>query len=220
MVFVKFPTPGQFKTRLAGSLGDDRTLLIYNELVELTFSAVDEWTRGGPGGIAPPALRSVQIAFTPASLEAECRAWLADALRTWPAPPEWIPQVTGDLGVRLQHVFHESLTTGFSRVCAIGSDCPGLTATFLEQAFLHLVGHDVTIGPTSDGGYYLIGLNSHRPELFAEIPWSTENTLNVTLDRAQHAGLSVALLPPLDDIDTEADWRRWQAGQDRATSLE
>lgn len=220
IVFIKFPIAGQVKTRLAASLGVDHALRIYNELVALTFSVVSQWLHHRPEGGGSPSPRSAWIAFTPAELKAECRAWLADSIGTWPTPAEWVPQTEGDLGARLQNAFQEAFTSGFSSVCAIGGDCPGLTAASLEQAFLDLVDHDVVIGPASDGGYYLIGSNTHHPDLFDEIPWSTENTLRVTLNRARHAGLSVTLLPPLDDIDTEADWRRWMAVQDLASSSE
>ena len=80
----------------------------------------------------------------------------------------------------------------------------------LTDAFVTLHTADVVIGPATDGGYYLIGMSRAHDVLFADVPWSSPLTLGVTLDRAQAAGLRVALLQPLSDVDTADDWYAWK----------
>ena len=69
--------------------------------------------------------------------------------------------------------------------------------------------HDVVLGPATDGGYWLVGLGRPQPQLFRDIPWSTERVFIETTKRIRQAGLSVQLLRELQDVDTEAEWRRF-----------
>ena len=85
-----------------------------------------------------------------------------------------------------------------------------MTEEVIHNAFSQLAAHDLVLGPASDGGYYLIGLKKAYNTLFINIPWSCDSTLAATLRSAEELRLRVALLPTLDDIDTEQDWRRWQ----------
>jgi glycosyltransferase A (GT-A) superfamily protein (DUF2064 family) len=88
----------------------------------------------------------------------------------------------------------------------IGSDCPGLTKQDIEQAWACLGDFDVVLGPARDGGYWLIGLRALQPALFQQVAWSTPTVLAQSLERAQQAGLRVALLRELSDVDTHRDW--------------
>jgi glycosyltransferase A (GT-A) superfamily protein (DUF2064 family) len=103
------------------------------------------------------------------------------------------------------------LAAGHSRAIALNSDGPTLPAAYLRQAIARLDDADVVLGPSEDGGYYLIGLTQPQPELFQDIEWSTEQVTAQTLARAEAMGLSVALLPPWYDVDTAADLDRFQA---------
>ena len=91
----------------------------------------------------------------------------------------------------------------------IGTDCPTIEPTDLDEARSALEIHPVVIGPARDGGYWLIGLNAPCPALFEGINWSTESVLSDTLARATAAGLSYYILRELRDVDTEADWKKW-----------
>ena len=84
---------------------------------------------------------------------------------------------------------------------------------YVTEAARHLAGgrSDVVLGPCEDGGYYLIGLAAPQPALFEGIPWSTDAVLALTLEKARRHDLSVHLLPPWFDVDTEADLRRLRA---------
>jgi len=205
VVFLKYPEPGRVKTRLAAGVGDFRAAEIYREMVGLTMVAVGDWLGGEPVG--GPA-REAWLSVDPAHRLAESQEWLFPDLRGWRRPPRWVPQPDGDLGYRLETVFHQGLREGFSRVIAIGTDCPELSADSLVLAAQLLRTHPGVIGPSPDGGYYLIGVNSPRPELFLNIPWSSPHTLAATLAAAHQAGWSFATLPTLADVDTHQDWQR------------
>ena len=98
--------------------------------------------------------------------------------------------------------------SGYPRVIVLDSDSPTLPATYIERADRLLDSHDLVVGPSEDGGYYLVGLRQPRPELFRGIAWSTRHVTAQTLDRAAEFGLSVAILPAWYDVDTGADLER------------
>jgi uncharacterized protein len=189
VVFVKAPRAGAVKTRLAETLGPAAACAAYRRLVEALLA-----------NLAP--LPRVELCFTPAEAGAEIQPWVR---------PGWLtcPQVGGDLGERLHAAFAEHFETDAQHVVIIGSDCPDVTATDIEDAWLALEGHDVVLGPALDGGYWLIGLRAPQPALFTGIPWSTDRVFGETMCRARETGLRVALLRELADVDTAADWERW-----------
>lgn len=132
-------------------------------------------------------------------------------LEQWLGPflPEakFTAQCAGDLGARLEHAFKHAFSSGYERVAVIGSDCVEIPPALFTAAFSTLDEHDAAIGPSADGGYYLLALKTPQPALFENIAWSTAQTLADTLERAQTAGLSPVLLPELRDVDTESDWK-------------
>ena len=87
----------------------------------------------------------------------------------------------------------------------MGTDAPAITADHVADALDALDGHDLALGPARDGGYYLLALRVPHPPLFREVPWGTDRVLEATLARARDAGLSVHLLPELDDVDQLED---------------
>lgn len=146
----------------------------------------------------------VIVHFDPPEKQHEVEAWLRPLL---PENAKFVPQNPGDLGARLAHAFSKTFADGFQKAAVIGSDCVELNGETFGTAFQKLEGHDCVLGPTDDGGYYLLGLKATQPALFQNIAWSTEQTFAQTLDRARDAGLTVALLPQLRDVDTESDWK-------------
>ncbi len=93
----------------------------------------------------------------------------------------------------------------------IGGDCPELDADALRSAAAAAGTHEVVLGPAGDGGYYLIGLTRPRPELFADIPWSTDGVFTATLRTTDALGLVPFRLPVRDDVDTLADLQKHAA---------
>lgn len=199
LVFARAPARGRVKTRLAAELGADAALAIYRELGRGVVQRVSA------------AECDITIAVTPDDATGLVQEWLGHHLRC-------IPQGSGDLGSRLARAVEETGSAPGTSTVVIGTDCPAVDAALIEAAFRALDASDVVLGPTHDGGYYLVGVRRPEPALFERVPWSTALTLAVTLERALAAGLRVSLLPWHSDIDTAADWRAWQAnGGDRGT---
>jgi rSAM/selenodomain-associated transferase 1 len=139
----------------------------------------------------------VEVRFTDGTA-ARMRAWLGAGIR-------YRDQGAGDLGARMLRAFRERLAGEGSRAVIIGTDCPSLDAATIASAFAALEDHDLVVGPALDGGYYLVGLQAPQPVLFRDMPWGTARVLSETLERAAAAGLSVARLQPLADVDRPED---------------
>jgi rSAM/selenodomain-associated transferase 1 len=120
-------------------------------------------------------------------------------------------QDDGDLGVRMQRALARALQA-HERALLMGSDLPGLDAAMLRQADATLADHDAVFVPTFDGGYGLVGLRAAAPMLFEGVRWSTPQVMQQTRDSAAAAGLRVAELPPLADIDEPVDLRHLPPG--------
>ncbi|MDP6685636.1 MAG: TIGR04282 family arsenosugar biosynthesis glycosyltransferase, partial [Candidatus Omnitrophota bacterium] len=114
-------------------------------------------------------------------------------------------QVKGDLGVRLSNAFQSIFKNGAKRVVVIGSDSPTIDVRVIKKAFIELKTKDCVIGPSKDGGYYLLGLSSYHKEIFQGISWSTDKVFKETLDRLNASGLSLSTLEEGFDIDTVED---------------
>lgn len=195
LVFAREPVLGRVKTRLAADIGPAAALAAYRELLALTEAAVAAarmpatvWLAEAP---APPA--------DPARPRPE-----------WPGRPWRVQPAAGSLGERLAHAFADAFGAGAARVVVIGTDCPGLSAELLREAFDHLTAHDLVVGPAADGGYYLLGLRAPHPALFANKAWSTATVLPDTLADAARLGLRVARLPTLTDVDSARDLAAWR----------
>jgi rSAM/selenodomain-associated transferase 1 len=197
LLFVKYPEPGRVKTRLARTLGPERAAEVHRLLVA-------EVLRRLPPGV------ELQVWFDPPDQEGDVRAWLDGAV---PAGTRYHPQSAGDLGRRLTAAFRFAFEDGAAGpAAAIGGDCPDISAAVFAEAWDAIAaGADAAVGPSRDGGYYLIALARPCPELFGEIGWGGENVLEQTLARAGKAGRKVHVLPLLADVDTGEDWARVRA---------
>ena len=189
VILLKAPRVGFVKTRLAQTIGAVAATAAYSQLAECVCGSLADW----------PA---VELRHTPDDAGGELRAWQR---------PGWIlwPQGEGDLGVRLVKTFADHFLAGAGKVVIIGADCPDLTPADIAAAISALSAYDVVLGPASDGGYWLIGLRTPQPTLFSGIPWGTGRVLAETEIRAVEAGLTIARLRVLSDVDNEDDWHRW-----------
>lgn len=188
-VFLRFPEPGKAKTRLIPALGPIGAARFFRIMAQHICS-----------NLAAPAdgCREIIAFIEPAEALSAAQTWLGERF-TFRAQPE------GDLGQRLKRIFNDLFACGRNRVVAVGSDCIGVDAAVLDLAFEQLQTRDAVLGPASDGGYYLIGLSKNLTEVFDDIPWSSEETLSITLERLAALGASIGLLPELSDVDTPAD---------------
>ncbi len=189
IIFAKEPVPGQVKTRLSPPLSPAAACRLYRGFLE----DILEETASVPG-------LELALAYTPAGARDFFRA-LA------PAMVQLFPQEGGDLGERQARALARGFAMGFEAVLLRGSDTPDLPGSILLEARDQLASGnaELVLGPSRDGGYYLIGLKSLYPELFEGLAWSTDTVLAGTLDRAAALALRVHLLPPWQDIDTSAD---------------
>ena len=194
ILFVKQPVAGQVKTRLGAQIGLAAAAEAYRLLAE---RVIDRLPREIP----------VRVCFAPADAETSIRTWLESRV----APGAiFQPQCEGDLGTRMAGAFHDVFAARCQRVAIIGSDCIEIDSDFFAQAFAELEHADVVIGPSEDGGYYLLALKRDIPELFRDIAWSTERTLRETITRIESLGLTHASLPMRQDVDTAEEWREAQ----------
>ena len=190
IMFVKYPEPGQVKSRLAAALGNREAALIYKSLTERLFCAVTPLYKAAGYDMA--------IAYAPADAGEDIRTWLGPGMQL-------MPQSGETLGERMRNAFSEGFGRGYTKIIIIGSDCPAVTSDLINEALHRLDRHDAVIGPATDGGYYLIGLRRSVPELFAGIDWSTEQVLDQTIERCNTVHLTHVLLPELRDIDRMED---------------
>src|SRR5262245_38938676 len=163
-VFAKTPEPGRVKTRLSPALPPDLACDLYRAMLRDTLEAATE---------AQADERYVYWAEDENEVSAPTDGFL---VRVQQGP---------DLGARLEHAFAALLREADDRAVIMGADCPGFDATTLRSAFQALETQDLVLGPTRDGGYYLVGLRRQAPEIFRDIAWSTERVLEQTLERAR-----------------------------------
>ncbi len=192
VVFAKAPIMGQVKTRLIGALTSEQATELYVCFLQDTFAMMeavqDEREQ-----------LSLVLCYTPADeLEAFEAADLDGCLM--------LAQHGQDLGERLQNCFADLFAAGFHSIVILGADSPTLPDEIVVEAFDRLTEPGaVVIGPSTDGGYYLVGLNQSQPELFRQIKWGSETVLAQTQTRAAELKLSISLLPEWSDVDTPAD---------------
>ncbi len=195
IIFTRYPRPGKAKTRLIPALGAEGAATLQRQMTEHTLAQVKNLA----------SAISVEIWFADdRSTQGQMQDWLGT---------EWVyrHQGEGDLGDRLITASQNAFATGMDRVIIIGTDCPGLDADRLTQAFQALQNHDLVLGDATDGGYYLIGLRRLIPEVFKGINWSTSEVRQQTVAIANQLKLTVAHLPALSDIDYPEDLPIWQA---------
>lgn len=185
-VFLRAPRAGQVKTRLAAEIGERHALRLYRIMAARTLAAARE------SGL------DASIWFTPADAGPEMRHWLGE---------DWVmrPQASGDLGARLAAAA-EAVDPGQGWL-AVGADCPRLDAPLLREAAGAIGEGLVVLGPTLDGGYYLVGGRAPLPDIFSEMPWSTARLLDATRARLTGAGVPWRELRMLRDVDTAEDAR-------------
>lgn len=191
IVMAKGPRPGDVKTRLVPPLTEA-------EAAELAMCFLRDTVLN-----VRRIIDQVMLAYAPA----DARALLETIL-----PPGllWFEQKGRNLGERLESVATHVSDLGFRPFIILGADSPTLPSSLIQQALNSLTsGHaDISLGPTTDGGYYLVGLNRAVPGLFQNIDWSTSLTYEQTVVNAAAFNLRLHALPMWYDVDTPADLSR------------
>lgn len=182
IIFVRNPVVGKVKTRLAATMGNEKALAVYKFLLAHTKSIIEN-------------TNPIKFVFY-ADFINENDLWNDYTKKM---------QQGNDLGERMKNAFETVLYLGYKKVCIIGSDCYELKADIIADAFKALDVVDTTIGPATDGGYYLLGMQAPIKNIFENILWSTEQVFAQTEKLIQQLQYSLHLLPPLNDVDGEND---------------
>ena len=186
---AKAPRPGTVKTRLAGSLSAEAVTELYRCLLDDTLALAR-------------SLGTVEVAIMcPASDVEELTRLAGGAVAV-------VAQRGGGLAAGLRSVFAHFAAGNRRQVVASNSDSPHLPLSVLGSAFEALTGNDVVVGPTHDGGYYLVGAKAAHPALFDGDGMGTKSALDALLTRARGLQLSVGFTEPFYDIDVEPDLTR------------
>jgi rSAM/selenodomain-associated transferase 1 len=184
IIFVRHPELGKVKTRLAKTIGDEKALEIYLLLLQHTRQVTNP-------------------------LNCQKFIYYSDEvpkLDSWTDSVYTRRQQYGeDLGQRMGNAFRDLFEQGFERVLIIGSDCYQLQTTILEDAITWLNSHSTVIGPTFDGGYYLLGMNHFIPELFKNKAWSTDQVCKQTIEDLKGLSQTFIMLNWLHDVDEATD---------------
>lgn len=192
VIMAKAPRAGLVKTRLIPALGAQGA-------ADLAWAMLQRTVRTAQACLGQ-SIHSVQLCASPVPSDA---AWQAYSL---PAGMHWGEQGTGDLGQRMARAAQAALEAS-EAVLLIGTDVPDLTPTLLQQAASALQTHDVSLLPTHDGGYALLGLRCFVPEIFVDMPWSTSAVCALTLQRLTQRAVHIGAT--LHDVDEAADLAHW-----------
>jgi rSAM/selenodomain-associated transferase 1 len=190
VVMLKAPEAGKVKTRLVPPLSGVEAGELYTCFIRDTFNTV-------------AALKDVDVfaAYTPPGSREHVQSILPDGVSL-------TAQKGAGLGERLGDVFTRLLKLGYRRVAVMGSDSPDLPIVYIKEAYRELeemASGGAVLGPTRDGGYYLVAMDRQLNALFEGVPWSSPSTLEATLANARAAGIPVRLLRPWYDVDRFED---------------
>ena len=176
VVFSKSADEGTVKTRMRPELDDEKCLSLHVALLKDTLTKIRQFSS------VLYLSGSGHLPFEPGL-----------PLRS---------QNGADLGERMSNAFLSEFRN-HSRVIIIGTDSPTFSANQISNGFSALDDHDVVLGPSEDGGYYLIGLRKHVPEMFSEIPWGSSDVFKITMERISQ--YNVHLLEKCFDVDVPSD---------------
>lgn len=188
IIFLRSPKLGKVKTRIATSIGNEKALAVYNELVTHTFNIIADLNCTKYLFFADESISGLNVGFD-----------------------YQIQFQQGDnIGERMKNSFAYCFDRGYKNVVLIGSDIYEITSEIIVEAFEKLKSSDCVIGPAEDGGYYLLGLTKNYPVLFEDIEWSTDRTLIQTIEILEKEKLSYHTQITLNDVDTLEDILRYR----------
>lgn len=188
IVFVKNPELGKCKTRLAATIGDEKALNFYKSML----------------------IKTKQLAQKVNADKAIYYSSFIDKNDLWPNQLPFykcLQHQNPNLGIKMEAAFLDAFKSGYQSVCIIGSDCYELDEKVIEEGFKSLESNDTVLGPSNDGGYYLLGMNQLYPDLFKNKTWSTETVAPDSIQDFKNLNLKYILLKELIDIDDEEDLR-------------
>jgi hypothetical protein len=184
MIFVKNPVAGKVKTRLAKTIGPEKAMEVYQHLIDHTRAVTESLP------VDKAVFYSDEIDTTD--------AWTSSLFQKF-------DQEGSDLGKRMYNAFKLGFGKAYRKIVVIGSDTFDITSEIISESFQLLERNNFVLGPSHDGGYYLLGMSAMHAQLFRNKKWSSENVLHDTLVDIRNMNGSYHLLPELVDVDTEED---------------
>ena len=190
-IMAKYWCPGRVKSRLGRAIGMEQSAIIHRVFTSFLCDQLSG------------AADFRQICFSPDTCESR---FTQELPLVESSPWQLIPQGDGDLGLRMSRWFERILVDSADRAMLIGADCPTLGPDIISRCGEELRENELVICPAKDGGYVLIGLrgpwNRRFESLFRDIPWSTNEVLSLTCDRAAKEEIHYKLLEVAEDVDT------------------
>lgn len=188
MLFCSPPDTGNPKPWLADALGENRSADIYRSTVDQILATVDR----------ARIEAACYVFYRPKSAQREMQQWLGGRVLL-------VPETGRTTGRRRQQAFDTVASQDFDNVLMLGTHCPAMNAEHLCDAIEALKSHDLVLGPTDDGGCYLVGVHKEADDLFRELAWSPDGLMNEMMELAARRNLTVAKLEPLRDFDSLED---------------
>jgi len=194
IIMAKDPFKSKVKTRLAKSIGEAGARGVYARLLYDTLNK-----------ILSPLSNDFRIILSLSTKSSE--KYFTEAY------PEFFIEIQcpGDIGVRMQQAFKSAFDKGAEKAVLIGTDVPRIDWSTINQAFEKVNDRSIVIGPTTDGGYYLVGMTSPGVNIFNNVSWSSLEVMRQTIKNIEAQGYKSVLLPKLMDIDNDQDLRQWQS---------
>lgn len=200
-IFFRIPVYGKVKKRLAAEIGEEAALIAYKSMLNVTINNVLKVQDTDIFGFYEGTETFLHITLSP---------FIKCGQKIFLEKISLIPQKGKNLGQRMFNAVKCLFEKGYGRVSLIGVDSPDLPLSFIIDAFKKLDSYELVIGPSEDGGYYLIGITKPIKDLFANIHWGSSNVLNETISTAEHCRINYFLLPCWYDIDNLNDLLRWK----------
>lgn len=187
LIFAKAPLPGEVKTRLITDLTKEEAARLYEAFI---YDILNSTSRIG----------AERFLFCHPAIDHTFFQGISNDMGI-----RLMEQKGRDLGERMENAMSLLFGYGFNRVIIIGADSPTLPIEYIEEGFKGLIGYQIVIGPSIDGGYYLIGARDSVPSIFDGIPWGTKMVFRMTLEKGASVGSGLYILPFWYDIDTIDD---------------
>ena len=186
IVFQKNRILGKVKTRLAETIGDEKALDCYSQMIAYTYEQLQK-------------------------VDADIHLYFSEFIESVPHQNWHVQTQKGeDLGEKMYNAFLELKSVGYDQVLIIGTDCLELTSEIINNSFIALNSSDYVLGPATDGGYYLLGLTELNDVLFLNKEWSNDKVFQTAIDVIQQQNKTVFLLGKLSDIDDFNDLKSYQ----------
>ncbi|MDI6801457.1 MAG: TIGR04282 family arsenosugar biosynthesis glycosyltransferase [Thermodesulfovibrionales bacterium] len=186
-IMFRIPEYGRVKTRLAKEVGKGAALRAYISMLNTTLLNISE-------------LKNIDI----------YGFYKGKEPLNWNDNIRYHPQSSGDIGERMLNAIQWLFKKGYYKVTLIGADSPDLPLSFITRTFSELDNYDLVIGPSEDGGYYLIGMKNPQKVLFKSIRWGSSSAFKDTVSIAKKEGIKYVALPQWYDIDSLSALNKWR----------